>query len=455
MDEPFTIFHAQESALDILKLPAHNEPNPPLFMLILHFWIKLFGISAPAVRILPLFFNSLSVVFIYLASKKVFSNQVALLASSIFLLASLHFYFGLETRAYSLLSCAAVASYYYFNLFVNHPNKLKFLAFLFIANLFLIYSHYFGWFVVFAQFIGSLFYLKNKNILFKLWSTIGLTFVAFIPMAIVFVSQFFKSSQGTWVKPPQAIDFIGMLHTFLNSSSRVFALLLLIGFISYFIFDKTKIDNKKSYLMLFTWWFVPYTLMFILSFKIPMFINRYVLFNSIPFYIFLSAIFVRLFFKPKYALQIISGIILVILFIPLKNNSKKYFYREVKNSVDKVKQQQTKNSIILIHPQWTSLGFMYYYNPDIFKQPKLYDSLLKVNNIYPLWSQEDVNKISFTNPSKTIIYYQNGSLSTDPNNSIYKALNASLIYIDSTFFPQCLYVSTFKSKSNFVQISSN
>ncbi len=37
LDEPFTIFHAQNNVLDILKLPAQNEPNPPMFMLLLHF----------------------------------------------------------------------------------------------------------------------------------------------------------------------------------------------------------------------------------------------------------------------------------------------------------------------------------------------------------------------------------------------------------------------------------
>ena len=42
VDEPFTIFNAQKSIAGILKLPAEGEPNPPLFMIFVHAWIRLF-----------------------------------------------------------------------------------------------------------------------------------------------------------------------------------------------------------------------------------------------------------------------------------------------------------------------------------------------------------------------------------------------------------------------------
>src|ERR1035437_4241326 len=86
LDEPFTIFHAQFGVWDILKLPTQNEPNPPLFMLLVHFWIKVFGISSNSIRILPLLFNAATVVFIYFIGKKFFSLWSGILASGIFIL---------------------------------------------------------------------------------------------------------------------------------------------------------------------------------------------------------------------------------------------------------------------------------------------------------------------------------------------------------------------------------
>ena len=222
LDEPFTIFHAQHSLWDIIKLPANNEPNPPLFMVLLHFWIKLFGIEAGSVRILPLIFNALTAVFIYLIGKKFYSLPTALLASGIFILSTYHFYFALETRAYSLLSLATAASLYYFQSLIAKPESIRYLIALVVWNFILVYSHYFGWFVVFVQFIAGLLYLKERLVFRKVFIAIIATALLFTPMAVVFIKQFFKSSQGTWVLPPSRFEYVHQLYWFFNTKKILF-----------------------------------------------------------------------------------------------------------------------------------------------------------------------------------------------------------------------------------------
>src|ERR1700739_1627735 len=66
-DEPFSIYHAQFNIEDILhqiKKGVYGN-NPPLFEIILHYWIKLFGISPTSLRALPALFACLSPVALY------------------------------------------------------------------------------------------------------------------------------------------------------------------------------------------------------------------------------------------------------------------------------------------------------------------------------------------------------------------------------------------------------
>ena len=53
IDEPFSIFYAQQDLGDLMSV-FMDENNPPLHFVLLHYWINLFGISPLAVRSLSL-----------------------------------------------------------------------------------------------------------------------------------------------------------------------------------------------------------------------------------------------------------------------------------------------------------------------------------------------------------------------------------------------------------------
>ena len=68
-DEPFSIFVAQfEPAFIIEYLGTGN--NPPLFELILHYWMNVVGDSDYHLRLLPAIFSALTVIPLFLIGSK-------------------------------------------------------------------------------------------------------------------------------------------------------------------------------------------------------------------------------------------------------------------------------------------------------------------------------------------------------------------------------------------------
>lgn len=315
-------------------------------MIIMHFWIKLFGIGPFSVRATPILFNSFTAIFLYFTGRKFFSVWSGVIAAGLFLFSTYHFYFGADTRAYSMLSFATAASLYYFLSTIRNPNSKRYLIALIIANVILVYSHYFGWFIICMQFISSFLYLKDRNIFKKIWIALIITGILYAPMFAVLIKQFLISSRGTWVQPPASSEYKGQLIWFMNSPIvlRVVLYIISIGFIVALI-SRVRINSWRELLITLIWWIVPFSFMFFISSKIPMFIDRYILFNSIGFYLFIGAFVNFLYAKTKILLPVVS--ILLIGTMGLKMYTGDFALRKIKDSVNYLKSKEDSNRMIL------------------------------------------------------------------------------------------------------------
>ncbi|MCT4665693.1 MAG: glycosyltransferase family 39 protein [Flavobacteriales bacterium] len=456
VDEPFTIFMAQNNWLDILKLPISGEPNPPLFILLLHFWMKIFGNDVEVIRSLPLIFNALTAGVIFLVGKHLRNSWTGIIASLVFIYSTLHFYFGMETRAYSMLSFGTSLSLLsYLKLIANdHYQHRKKWTFILIASNFLIlYSHYFGLFMIGTQFLLSFMFWKDKKLFWTLIKSLVITGILFLPMVIVFYEHFIHFTGGTVLSPPKNKDYLYLLRDFTNNNHTLnwMTYILLSSLICGIVLFKLKIVKlDKTVGFIFLWWLIPYFAMFAISFKMPMFYARYLLFTSIGFYLSLVYLIFKSFhFK---LINIFVGFLMVILFYrSLEINSKQFFYREVKNAVEKVKELQNKNdnSLVLIHPHWAFIGFSYYYDKEIFQSLDSCEAHLNKADILPIYGWKGVKRhLQKTNKEYDhIIYYQDGSLFIDPENSIYHKILQEHQQTDSVFYPECFTVTAFKESS--------
>jgi uncharacterized membrane protein len=425
LDEPFTIFYAQQNFDEIFEM-LKSENNPPLHFILLHYTIKLFGIGSFAMRLPSVIFSSITAGVIFLIGSKFFSKIVAVFAAMLYTFSTMQIFFAHEARVYPIMCLLAALSILFFFLIKENPKKNINYIFLVLVNTALLYAHYFGFFVVFAQIFSFIFFFENKKeYTVKLLITLGAILLLYAPILNIFIERMLYSTEnGTWVQRPGFSELWGNVNRFLNNRNVTFYLKVFIAIQLYYI----AINNQlKTYLdgvtkntnnrILLTFFALPYLLMFVLSYKVPMFIDRYILFTSIPLYICIAVVIDSINNKTKIYYSLLTLLFVVqLVFFNLKPDNN----RRIKEVVETVKAlKQNPETKVYLAPHYADLSFAYHYNQDIFKDYTNFKQRLESENIYGLESAEVLERE--TNPTtQNIIFVECGSEFIDPNHNILK-----------------------------------
>jgi uncharacterized membrane protein len=162
LDEAYAVNHvADRGFLEVLSrsLP---DGNPPLYYILLDHWIWLFGGSEYSVRMPSVLFSVFSVGLIYKVGSLLLDKATGLLASLIFALSAYQVHFAQEARVYSMMVFLCLSSFYFFLRLFQGKNYRIFAGYV-LSSAALMYSHYFGLFIVIAQALFVLgFYFLNQ-----------------------------------------------------------------------------------------------------------------------------------------------------------------------------------------------------------------------------------------------------------------------------------------------------
>ena len=160
------------------------------------------------------------------------------------------------------------------------------------------------------------------------------------------------------------------------------------------------------------------------SFKTPMFIDRYILYTSIPFYIIIAYFIKEIsFFSPlgKYALILFAISQIITVQLNPDNN------RRLKEAVELVNKLKTNDTKTLLAPDYAFMGFAYHYNIDYFKDAPNTIADLNKDLIYPIKTIDEADKL-LRDYSGNCIYVQVGTEFTDPHNLVFNQIAANYKY---------------------------
>lgn len=508
-DEPFSVYYAQfDLATIISELSGGN--NPPLYEIFLHFWTSVFGISEFSVRFPSVVFSSLTVYFIYQICRKFFSLKAAILAAVLFTLSNYEMYFAHEARVYPLFMLLTVVSMFqYLKLMTLERSKID-VVFFVITNILLLYSHFFSWFVIFIQLgITISIYWNKKNVILKFAKYFGVIFLFYLPYVGIFITRFLDSSSGTWIQPVENLrplhsffgtlvndthvgyivilifvwlflqQYItnhfrnGVLKTGLILLSIVFILIslsirlplfsfendfsspivvvsFLLFYLFFFIHYQTYRNHSNEGKIIMSWFFIPGLIMFVASFSIPMFIDRYLIYITPAFFIVLSITISKFDHKLFLSISLITTILMAVSFSTLSNNQ-----RDVKRMVNHVKKmQKDSNSAVFICPDYLVFTFSYYYNKNYFKSiesgvpKKGVVNALRSDNVFLVKNDKEVDSIFNKNKFDKIIYVDAAADFAYSDNNIKNYLKREFqdktVTVDSLHVPRIFNIYSYQ-----------
>ncbi len=315
-DEPLSVTVASNA---ILEIPLLTDNNPPLFYFLLHYMIEWFGSGAFAIRFIPCLFGVLLSGLIYVFGEKYLSHKVGLFAAILYTFSTVYHHHSHNARVYTMFAFLAVLSMYYFLSYINGKENKRSLRNLTIVSIIMIYSHFFGLILLGFQGIFFLFFMKNKReeifAYIKYMSVIGLSF---LPYIYILYLKFLRTMGINTTIPETSLEspYI-IIRQFSNKPAvAVVFLVLILAAVIKILWKKEQVELNKR--VVFFWFFGIYIGLFFISFFVPMFISRYMVFIFIPFYYLVGLSIENLFrhWNIEYSIFLISTLAMFITFQP-------------------------------------------------------------------------------------------------------------------------------------------
>jgi mannosyltransferase len=373
-DETAFIAHA----LKDMGFMLHSVANYKMpYIILLKFWIAVFGMGAFAVRILSALFGIASILLVYKLGKSLFNTGTALIASFLLSISCFHIYHSQQVKHYSFFVFLVLLSFIYFIDFLERK-KPNVLAFNLLLNVLIVCTHPFGLSVIAAQFLYVICVhraIDGKQL--KKWLFFQLPLVLFLGLWawILFAGRNNLKAILWWARPPAIQNLIDTFSTFvyggpaygLSSLEYVSfppiitsALMLIFGF--FFVRGLVLIfcqQAKSHQAFVVIWLVLPVALSFLFSYLFfPVYLIKNFLIFSPAFYLIVAR---GIYYGRRLVPGVILAVILLLNIVPLRTMCSAKINVDWEKAVRFVKGHELKvDDIFIIATTKEVVPFMYY-----------------------------------------------------------------------------------------------
>jgi uncharacterized membrane protein len=376
-------------ASDLGRALAGESTNPPLYYTMLHFWIGWFGTSEAALRSLSVVPGILSVGLIYALARKMFSRGIGLGAALYQSISSFQIYYSQEVRTFAWLVFFILAgALALWNALEARLGKRRFLYFSGYALLsaLALYSHFIT--VFFLAGFGLYVLFRRRKQLIPFIASSAVAVLLFLPWLMTMLRAAAGGGQQyrryLFLKLPQAyfsflfgdtlIPLDGEAVTHVRTTLLHFAPLLLGAMLSVavllpFLWRAWKRwGDRLEFVVVAS--VAPVLLAFLVSFKVVVFDERYLIAASPFLYVVVAVAIAELLRWRKGEMPVWQswgalaavGLYSVLLLLSLYNYyfNPRFGREQWREAVAYIESQDAGKTFIVFDPRWLHRCYDYY-----------------------------------------------------------------------------------------------
>ena len=297
-DESFSILFARKGLIAMLfgTLGGINasaaEEHPLAYYLLLWGWMKVFGESLAAARLLSIFAGVATVALTYYLAHELFNKKIAALASVFVALAPFQVHYSQEIRMYSFLALWLMLATYAYARGAKGDGTKWWIIFAISAAL-AQYTHNLAAFYLVPLAATPLLHRNWKALRAVILSGLG-ALLLYLPWLLQLPSQLAKVSSAYWVERPGLDKLFTLLLVYVTNlplpNNLLFVgLFIALAAVSIGLLQTFRRANRNpNALWLVTMSFAPPILLFVVSQWVPVYVERALLPSGVIFCLWLA-----------------------------------------------------------------------------------------------------------------------------------------------------------------------
>lgn len=295
LDEYTSIEVASRSLGEIVLGAGFDRATPPLYYVILHFWLSFFGTGETALRIASALFDTGNIVLMFFLFRALFTPRAGILASLLYALSPFAVYYAQEGRMYTLTLLLVLLTVYLALQLRDAGAKPRHAILLLLFAAAGLYTHYYFTFVIVALSLGLIFptippkraiityvivmvvagllFLPWLGVVLQLAGSGGQTFRPFRLTALPYL--IFRFAAGYAIMPLNAgarenLEETARIHIgSIAAYSSIYIVALALGI-------RRVLTNYRAHApLMLSLSFIPVVIAAIVSLKLPLFSERY------------------------------------------------------------------------------------------------------------------------------------------------------------------------------------